>query len=134
MAGSNAVGRPTKLEPEVVTKLTAAFANGFTVEQACQYAEISKQTYYRWLEEHPQFNDDMENARNMLGLQARKVVADRINAKDVQTAKWWLEKRDPEFSAKAEIIHKVNPVDEILKQFGLLDEPEAKRITQDTST
>lgn len=133
MAGSNAVGRPTKLVPETVAKLTAAFANGFSIEQACQYAGIDKAQFYRWQKKNEAFRHDMVAAQGQLGMQARKVVANAINQGDLQAAFRWLERRDPDFSAKAEIKHSVDPVDEILKQFGLLNDSEDKRTTKTTS-
>lgn len=119
MAGSNAVGRPTKLTPSTLTKLTAAFANGFNIEQACRYANIAVKTYYEWLKKNPEFSEEMDRAQNTLGMQARKVVANAINQGDLQAAFRWLERRDPEFSAKAEIINKTDPVEEILKEYKL---------------
>lgn len=133
MGTGNAIGRPTKLTPAVVGKLTAAFANGFTIEQACIYADINRDTYYEWLKKDSNFSDNMAAAQGQLGLQARKVVAESLTRGDIQTAKWWLEKRDPEFSSKSEIKHEVNIVDRILIQFGLIDDQEAKRITTTSS-
>lgn len=130
MGGKNAIGRPTKLIPDVVGKLTAAFANGFTVEQACQYANIDKTTYYDWLKKNEQFSHDMTAAQGRLGLQARKVVADAVNQGDIQTAKWWLEKRDPEFTSKGELTVTSDPAGELLRKFGLIEEePDVGEIT-----
>lgn len=115
----NQVGRPTKLTPSTLTKLTAAFASGFNIEQACRYANIAVKTYYEWLKRNPEFSEEMDRAQNTLGMQARKVVANAINQGDLQAAFRWLERRDPEFSAKAEIINKTDPIEEILKEYKL---------------
>lgn len=128
---SNAVGRPTKLNPDVVGKLTAAFANGFTIEQACIYADIDKTTYYDWLKKNEQFSHDMEAAQGRLGLQARKVVADAINKGDVAAAFRWLEKRDPDFSAKGELTHKVDDVGNILKAIGILNDDDTINLSEE---
>jgi len=41
------MGRPTVITPDVVAALTEAFKLDVTVEETCQYARISKDTYYR---------------------------------------------------------------------------------------
>lgn len=89
---SNA-GRPTKLEPSVVVKLKAAFANSFTVNQACMYAGISKPTFYDWLEKDELFSNQMTHAREQPTMKAKQVVVGSINGGDVESAKWWLKNK-----------------------------------------
>lgn len=86
-----------------VTDLLHALTNGFNITQACQYAKISRETYYDWLERVPGFKDQVEEAKDALGRKAKTVVAGALNADDVGTAKWYLERRDPDFKAKAEM-------------------------------
>lgn len=74
----------TKLTPEVVQKLKDAFAVGATVEQACCYAEIAKQTYYNWIEKNPVLLDEFEKMRQKLPLQAKNNIAQRIYGKEVK--------------------------------------------------
>lgn len=97
MAGSNAisqVGAPSKLTPDTVTKLESIFKIGGNVEEACSYALISKQTYYRWLKESEDFVTKMESAQCYADIVAKNVVVDSmIKDKNLDTAKWWLEKR-----------------------------------------
>ena len=89
-------GRPTKYAPEVITKLKAAFANSFTVEQACYYAEITKDTYYNWIKRNPQFSDEMDRASHQPMMKAKQVVVGSINSGDVESAKWWLKNKAPD--------------------------------------
>jgi len=42
----NKTGRPSKLIPECVKKLEEIFALDGTVEEACFFADISRQTFY----------------------------------------------------------------------------------------
>ena len=42
------VGRPQKLTDEIVGKLIYAFQKDFNVTEACDYAGISRDTYYDW--------------------------------------------------------------------------------------
>lgn len=51
------MARPTKLNELTVKKLEEAFLIGATVEEACFYADISKQTYYNWSKENPELFD-----------------------------------------------------------------------------
>ena len=91
---SNA-GRPTIYTDELVTKLESILKIGGSVVEACSYAMISKETYYRWLEEKPDFMTKMEAAQRYPDIVAKNIVVDSMTKnKDVTTAKWWLEKRE----------------------------------------
>ncbi|MCM8788060.1 MAG: hypothetical protein NC935_08445 [Candidatus Omnitrophica bacterium] len=88
-------GRPTKFSEEVVKKLESIFKIGGTVEQACAYANISKETYYNWIEENADFLTKMEAAKYYSDIAAKNIVTKAIiEDKDLETAKWWLEKRE----------------------------------------
>lgn len=90
--------RPTIITPEVVAKLTEAFKLDVTVEEACQYAGISKDTYYRKLKEDEEFSDEMERARMYVTMLARRSVITHME-KDGNLALKYLErKRRKEFS------------------------------------
>jgi len=79
----------------MVNKIESIFKIGGTVEQALSYAGISKETYYNWTEKHPNFLTRMESARTYADIVAKNIVVDSmIKDKDVNTAKWWLEKRE----------------------------------------
>ena len=43
------MGRPSKLTAAVESTLACALGEGATVEHACDFAGIDKQTYYNWL-------------------------------------------------------------------------------------
>lgn len=90
----NLGGRPTKYSDELVIKLESIFKIGGTVEEASSYAGISKETYYRWLEENPSFMTKMEAAQHYADIVAKNVVIDSVvKDKNLDSAKWWLEKR-----------------------------------------
>ena len=96
-------GRPTKVTPEVVTKLEQAFSMGCTDEEACLFADISRMSLQRYQEAHPSFRDRKALLKQKLVLKARSVIAEALNRKDENTAKWYLErKRKDEFSQKIE--------------------------------
>lgn len=96
-------GRPTKVTPEVVTKLEQAFSMGCTDEEACLFADISRMSLQRYQEAHPSFRDRKALLKQKLVLKARSVIAEALNRKDENTAKWYLErKKKDEFSQKIE--------------------------------
>ena len=66
-------GRPTVITPDTVRKLKTAFELDLTVEGACNYAGISKDTYYRHLKEK-EFSDEMRIAQMHLEIEAKKSV------------------------------------------------------------
>lgn len=99
---SNDVGRPTIYDPEVVRKLEAAFNNGYNITEACQYAEIARDTYYQWLEHQEGFSDKMDNAQRAPNKKAKEVVLNAINTGDSNLAFRYLQARDPDFKPKLE--------------------------------
>lgn len=93
-------GRPTLMTPEVIGKLIAAFNNGFSITEAVQYAGIHRDTYYDWKAKDDFFSYKMSEAQAAVGRRAKQVVAQAINSGDLNTAKWYLARKDPEFSSK----------------------------------
>jgi len=87
----------------VVRKLSEAFRNDFTIEEACSYAEISKDTYYRWCKENGDFSDEMERVKNFVITEAKKVVKRAIMKGDIRTSQWLLERKQKELYGKEAI-------------------------------
>lgn len=98
----NRVGRPTDMTPEVVTKLLAAFNNLYNITEACAYADISRTTYYRWLEADDKFSYKMSQAQSAPTRKAKEVVMDGVKAGDTSLALRLLMLRDPDFKPKVE--------------------------------
>lgn len=99
----NRGGRPSDMTVDVVTKLIAAFNNAYNIGEACGYAGISRMTYYRWLEKDDEFSYKMSEAQAAPNKKAKEVVLTAINEGDVNTAKWYLDRRDPDFKPKGEL-------------------------------
>ncbi len=98
------LGRPTKLVPSTVTKLTAAFNKGFTDEEACFYSGVSRNSFYRWYREDTDFRDKIDQAKLQPNLHAKELVIDAIEGGDVNSAKWWLERKaKAEFGIRSEL-------------------------------
>lgn len=119
IANPTRVGRPTDMTPTTVTKLIAAFNNGFNVSEACYYSGISRQTYYRWLEADSDFSDIMEHARQAPNRKAKEIVVQAINGGDAQLAFRYLQARDPDFKPKfeGELAHGLQETRNKIKDF-----------------
>jgi DNA invertase Pin-like site-specific DNA recombinase len=49
MATQKVIGRPPKVDFKVITRLTDSIQHNSTITEACRYAGISRDTYYRYL-------------------------------------------------------------------------------------
>lgn len=85
------IGRPSEMTEEKVKKLEEVFAIDGTVQEACFYADISKQTYYNWLEKRPELVDRFEALRERPVLKARQTVVKSLD--DPEYAFKYLEKK-----------------------------------------
>jgi hypothetical protein len=105
MSELNGRGRPTKLGPKVVTKLIAAFHKGYNDDEATAYAVVSRNSYYRWYRENADFRDKIDQAKLQPNLHAKELVIDAIEGGDVNSAKWWLERKaKAEFGTRSEVV------------------------------
>jgi hypothetical protein len=91
-----------KLTPETVKKLEEVFAIDGTVEEACFYAEISKQTYYNWIKEFPEMAERFDALRQRPFLKARQTIVKALD--DPNHAFKYLErKKKKEFGVNMDI-------------------------------
>lgn len=96
------MGRPTKLTEETVRKLEEVFALDGTVEEACFYAEISRNTYYEWIKDNPNLNDRFEALRQRPFLKARQTIVKNLD--NPQYAfEYMKRKKKNEFSERNEL-------------------------------
>jgi len=89
-------GRPSKnkgIDSLVVRKLIEAFKNDFTIEEACSYAGISKDSYYRWLNQDQEFSDEMSRSKYFVGIEAKKVIKKAIERGNLKASQWYLERK-----------------------------------------
>ena len=90
---NNGVGRPTVMTPEVVNKLEQAFSLGCPITVACEYAGISRETIYDYINKNPEFSDRIKQLQGLIGMRARKSIADAINKGDAKIAFEYLKKK-----------------------------------------
>jgi hypothetical protein len=88
---------------KVLSDLKAGLQRDFTIREACVYAGIHHDSYYRWLKESDEFALEMEKAQQFISNKAKEVIMDGILQGDRNDAKWWLERRRKEnYSTKSE--------------------------------
>lgn len=93
----------SKLTAEVCSKICEALAKGHSIKGACGYANISEVTYHNWYNrgreaksgKYKQFVCDVDNAKARATCDVEDVIIDAI-PHDVNTAKWWLVKHNPD--------------------------------------
>jgi len=93
-------GPPTKKTPDRVNLLRQAFALDASVEEAVFYANISKQTYYDWVNSDKELSDELEALRNKPVLRARQIVIKGMEDNPELALKYLERKRKSEFSQK----------------------------------
>ncbi len=92
-----------KLNDAVIAKLEQAFAIDATVEQACAYADISGDTYYRWIKEKPELSERFDRLRQQPILAARQTVVTAIQSDPALAFKYLERKQKNEFGQRTEI-------------------------------
>lgn len=119
IVNSGAPNRLTKHPEQTVRLLEAAFNNGFNITEACQYAEITRQTFYNWMEDDDIFSYRMSVAQSAPHRKAKQNVIEAISAGDPNISLAFLKLRDPDFKPKAAL--EVEPgserVEQKLKEF-----------------
>ena len=63
MTVKKAIGRPPKVDMKTMIKLADALQHSATVSDACRYANISRDSYYRYYRNEPVFADKMDTAK-----------------------------------------------------------------------
>ncbi len=97
------IAEQSKYSDEIVEVLTKAFEDGATITEACHIAQIDRKTYYNWRDSIPDFFHKMDQAQEYPDAVAKMVTVKAMKKGDVDTAKWWLERRlKSEFSLRQE--------------------------------
>lgn len=81
------IGRPCTITKDKITELASLFMVGSTVDQACDYAGIGRESYYRMLERSQDFRNKMAYAQSFVNVESKRVVVNDILVnKEVKTA------------------------------------------------
>jgi len=98
----HAGGRPPKMNAEVLAKLERAFLIGCTDSEACLVADISVDVLYRYQQANPGYSERKALLKKTPTYKARAKIVSEIG-KDVGTAKWYIERKETEFSLTQKI-------------------------------
>lgn len=98
-------GRPTVMTPEILDKLRYVFSIGGTRKEAYTYAQIGESTFYEYLQDNPNFAEEIERLIQDPILKAKKTVYDSLE--NVRDAQWYLERKaKDEFAQRSEVTGK----------------------------
>jgi ACT domain-containing protein len=64
MAAKKAVGRPLKVDYKIIIKLADAIQHNTNITDACRYAGISRDTFYRHMNNEEVFAEKMAVAKD----------------------------------------------------------------------
>jgi len=102
----NPNGRPTIMTDSTLVKLKEGFAQGFSVRNACIWADISQDTYFNYCKKYPRFSEQCKTLQQKPLIKSILVINKALNEGDVSTAKWYAERKaKDEFSLKTETEH-----------------------------
>lgn len=113
------MGRPSKMTPETLDKLRQAYLIGANDREAYGYADISHETFYNYIEKHPEFREQITKWQEEPILKAKTTVVKNLD-KDVKNAQWYLErKKKDEFAVRQEVTGKEgDAIEAIINKYG----------------
>ncbi len=87
-------GRPSVMTKTVILQIEQAFAMGSTDKEACSFAGVSQTTLRSYEKKYPWVLEKKEQLKAEVVLKARATILKAIEAGDVKTARWFLDKVD----------------------------------------
>ena len=123
------MGRPTVMTSEVIEKIEEELKNGATLQQAAFLAEISLKTLYNYFDSNPDFKERCSLLQNLVSYRARKNIKEKIEKGDIETSKYWLDRKDKDFKPKGDLTSDNEALQPVLVKF-LNGEPENNRDTK----
>lgn len=88
----NNISRPTVLTEPTVKILEEVIKDGGNISQACDIAQISRQSFYNFMKDDAEFFYRMSTAREYLKLKALQNVVKAIESGDLKMSVWFLER------------------------------------------
>ena len=95
------IGRPTKKTPTLVATLLRLISDGGPYDLCCKAVGITRETFYDWRRDDPAFAARVEQAAAKGSLGRLKKI-EQHGQNDWHAFGWMLERRHPEFFARAE--------------------------------
>ena len=78
---------------KVLSELKEAFSWGSNIERACAYAKISYQSFNRYMKGRSELQEEFDQLRLEPLFKAEAIILEKLKAKDLDIAKWILERR-----------------------------------------
>jgi len=95
-------GRPyTKEQREqIIGSLKPYLTLGYDLKNACIFANVIYSTVWEWVNKDPMLLIQIQAWQNSVNAKARQNIAKAIEKGSELESKWWLERREKEFSTK----------------------------------
>jgi len=108
----------TKYNSGVVDALVEILSKGITIQAACGYVGINKSTFYRWIQEYPEFAAAIDATKFEVEARLLTKIEEQGND-DWRALAWILERRYPQdWSLKRELelnVNKSNGSNEVIE-------------------
>jgi len=89
-------GRKARITPENRERIIGALCLGADMHLAAATLGISRQALYKYLEKHPRFREDVEDARSIADDKVERALYKRAVDGDVRAQVFWLRNRRPD--------------------------------------
>ena len=123
----NPVGRAPVITEEVTRQLIDVFRLGVKDNAACAYAGVGRTAFYAKMQDDEEFANKIEAAKNFAVIAARQVVVKKIvDDKDVETAKWYLDRHDLKQEFGVQQNTQVNVFTSLKEKYTIKDEPKSE--------
>jgi hypothetical protein len=96
-------GPKPKMTPDVLRKIEEAAALDASVEEMCFYADVSRDTYDRYMKAHPEFAERVAKLRQKPILAARQAVVKHATDSYSNAMDYLSRKKKNEFSQRQEL-------------------------------
>lgn len=110
-------GRPTVMTPEVIEIIEQELKNGATLAQASFLADISLRTLYNYFTDNPEFKERCDLLQGLVSYRARVNIKNKIEAGDIDTSKYWLDRKDKDFKPKNDLTSNDDAIQPLMVKF-----------------
>ena len=106
-APKKGVGRPRKINEELLRKLEEGFLMGLSDREACLFADVAYSTFNDYCKKHPKFSERKETLKKGVQMHAKINISNEIKKKkNIDLSLWYLSRKcSDEFSVKNEVEH-----------------------------
>lgn len=89
---------------DTLTLLFEGSRLGLSNVMLCSYADISQQTLYTWFNKFPEIKEEIERLKESPKIRAINNIIAKVNEGDLETAKWYAERKiKEEFAQRQEV-------------------------------